>query len=123
MYKMADQAAFDACDFSSAKQVGTGSSGPVTDVFTGVETFYACEVSSHCNYGQKLAASATSGGGMPAAAPAPAAPAPSGPCATAGEEAAYSVGDVAYGAASDDECVQLCMMGFVLQWMPTFTKA
>lgn len=39
-----------------------------------------------------------------------------------GEVEAFSKGAMSYGAESADDCVQLCIMEFVLPWMPEFEK-
>ena len=58
VYEMPSAAAMDSCDFSGAKEIaGSSSGGSVTvDAPAAGETkYYACEVGSHCNAGQRVA--------------------------------------------------------------------
>merc|ERR1711907_181492 len=73
VYKMADKAAFDACNFAGSTQVG-GATSPVTYNTSPSATghiYFACKVGSHCSNGQKLdltltAASGSASGSHPA---------------------------------------------------------
>jgi len=58
VYEMPSEAAMNSCDFSGAKEIaGSSSGGSVTvDAPAAGETkYYACEVGSHCNAGQRVA--------------------------------------------------------------------
>ena len=56
VYKMADKAAFDSCDFAGATNLGAAS--PVEYTLTALPTYFACEIAGHCGAGQKLAVTA-----------------------------------------------------------------
>merc|ERR1711907_269054 len=78
VYKMADKAAFDACNFAGSTQVGGATTkGPSTWVTYNTSPsatghiYFACKVGSHCSNGQKLdltltAASGSASGSHPA---------------------------------------------------------
>jgi hypothetical protein len=52
VYKMASKAAFDSCDFTGGTNLG--SSSPVSYTVESSTVYFACEVGSHCQSGQKL---------------------------------------------------------------------
>ena len=54
VYQMKDKAAFDACDFTAATNLGATS--PVYHTMGAATTYFACKVGAHCNSGQKLSA-------------------------------------------------------------------
>ena len=56
VYRMADEAAFNNCDFSGATNLGDSS--PVEITITELPVYFACSVGSHCANGQKLAVTA-----------------------------------------------------------------
>ena len=56
VYQMADEAAFNNCDFSGATNLGDSS--PVEITITELPAYFACSVGSHCANGQKLAVTA-----------------------------------------------------------------
>merc|ERR1719424_1358812 len=61
VYMMASKAAFDSCDFTDATNLGAASapaSGRVEYKLTVLPAYFACEISGHCNAGQKLAVTA-----------------------------------------------------------------
>ncbi|KAK7242501.1 hypothetical protein SO694_00017223 [Aureococcus anophagefferens] len=98
--KMASFDAWESCDFSGATLVGE-SSGATASGDDGETAYYACSVSSHCDWGQKVAVTFEAPPGVPSAAPTSAAPsgapttadpsgAPSTPPTTAGPSAGPS---------------------------------
>ena len=56
VYLMADETAFDACDFTGAIDLGDAS--PVSYTLTSLPAYFGCEIAGHCTYGQKLAVTA-----------------------------------------------------------------
>ncbi|KAH8056776.1 hypothetical protein JL721_9894 [Aureococcus anophagefferens] len=71
--KMASFDAWESCDFSGATLVGE-SSGATASGDDGETAYYACSVSSHCDWGQKVAVTFEAPPGVPSAAPTSAAP-------------------------------------------------
>ena len=58
VYEMPSEAAMNACDFSGAQELSPSSSGGSVTVdapAAGETKYYACEVGSHCNAGQRVA--------------------------------------------------------------------
>jgi uncharacterized surface protein with fasciclin (FAS1) repeats len=58
VYEMPSEAAMNSCDFSGAQEVAPSSSGSSVTVDApamGETKYYACEVGSHCNAGQRVA--------------------------------------------------------------------
>lgn len=60
VWKFPNKAAFDKCDFSSASQISGGGRSPASFTVQST-TYFACQVGSHCKYGQKLAAIVAAG--------------------------------------------------------------
>ena len=62
VYKFPTKAAFDACDFSDAAELAPHSQNDYVYKANEVGTFFfSCEIPSHCELGQKLALTVTSG--------------------------------------------------------------
>ena len=60
VYKMPSKAAYDACDFSEAAELASTTQSSYTYKATEARTIYfACEISDHCNSGQKLTLTVT----------------------------------------------------------------
>ena len=57
VFLMKDKAAFDACDFSAAIELGSES--PVLHTTGTATAYFACQIGTHCVSGQKLSAVAT----------------------------------------------------------------
>ena len=53
VYRMADEAAFNDCDFSGAAYLGDAS--PIEYTITELPAYFSCSVGQHCRSGQKLA--------------------------------------------------------------------
>ena len=75
VWLMPDQAAYDSCTFTSAKEIHSTSvkTGDVSGL--GETKYYACHVGSHCESGQKIAIT-WAGTATPAPTPAPGSPTP-----------------------------------------------
>ena len=60
VYEMPSETAFDACDFSQAVELASTTQRSYTYKATASGTFYfACQISGHCNLGQKLSLTVT----------------------------------------------------------------
>ena len=72
VWEMADEAAYDACDFSGGTDLGS-SSGVAVSAQAGETVYYSCSVGSHCASGQKVAvtwdSSSLSSTGAPTSSP------------------------------------------------------
>ena len=62
VYLLKGKAAFDACDFAGATNLGAAS--PVYHTMGTATAYFACEVGSHCKSGQKLSAMSNTKGGV-----------------------------------------------------------
>jgi peptidoglycan/LPS O-acetylase OafA/YrhL len=107
VFLMKDKAAFDACDFSAATELGSAS--PVLHTMGTATTYFACQVGTHCVSGQRLSAVATNAPNPTPAAPTPvvAVKAMSAECAAAkASEAASGLGSLGVVAvyAGDGVC-------------------
>ena len=91
VYLMASESAYDICDFAGATELGGvshgGGSGSTPNVYEAVATaagtlYIACQVGSHCSYGQKVEIAVVeppSPISPPSASPPPSPPPPSPP--------------------------------------------
>merc|ERR1712032_400450 len=60
VYELSDKKAFDACDFSKAKQLASHNQGPFTYKASSAGiVYFACKVGGHCSSKQKLALTVT----------------------------------------------------------------
>merc|ERR1712166_261324 len=93
VYKMASVAAFNACDFTGASDLGSTSA--VSFALTGAGPWYfACQVGQHCQNGQKLAVTEGT-----TTAPTTAVPTAAAPTAASNSAATVTSSIVTLGAA------------------------
>ena len=60
VYELPDKKAFDACDFSKAKELASHKQGPFTYKASSAGiVYFACKVGGHCSNKQKLALTVT----------------------------------------------------------------